>query len=56
MLGYAMSSFTTDQPLAAASSYLLTGPRLAVGLQLPVFDARVVLPKIRKKRACAPWH
>jgi hypothetical protein len=49
MLGYTFDAFRTDLPLTAAASYLLTGPRLAAGLQLTLFDARLrllALPEI----------
>jgi hypothetical protein len=43
MLGYTFSAFRTNLPLTAAASYLLSGPRLAAGLQLLLFDARLSL-------------
>lgn len=43
MAGYTFSAFRTDLPLTAAPSYLLTGPRLAAGLSLALFGARLRL-------------
>ncbi|HET8935179.1 MAG TPA: hypothetical protein VFN67_17140 [Polyangiales bacterium] len=40
-LGYGFDAFTTDIPLGGAQPYLLSGPRVAVGIELPLWAERV---------------
>lgn len=40
-LGYGFDAFTTDIPLGGAQPYLLSGPRIALGIELPLWAARV---------------
>lgn len=42
-LGYAFDAFTTATPLTAAQSYMLSGPRLALGIEVPLWSNQLWL-------------
>jgi hypothetical protein len=42
-LGYGFDAFTTNVPLTGAQTYLLSGPRMALGIELPLWAERVNL-------------
>jgi hypothetical protein len=39
--GYGFDAFTSDIPLSGAQAYLLSGPRVALGIELPLWAERV---------------
>lgn len=42
-LGYAFDAFTTTTQLTAAQGYMLSGPRLALGLEVPLWNNQLYL-------------